>query len=264
MNDCDRLKLFEDLSRIFQIIYYKPLWRKYDLNDPINAASLFLEGYAFERQGRSPAFSPAAVEAINRSRKEKDSVNFPLIVWNNFRDLLNGEGLNRKLNPLYPKYPQYHLEKSCGCIWCTFNSENIINSSKQALETGKTKDAWERLKKIQGVGPKIASLFLRDVATWYDLALPKDDNRWYLQPIDIWVRRIVINLNKKYMNDEEVARWIVINSDKPEQCNQGIWYFGAKIAQAEFRLESCLKDPEKTIEQHIIALKANAQAIFQL
>jgi hypothetical protein len=43
-----------------------------------------------------------------------------------------------------------------------------------------------------------------------------------------------------------------------------MWYFGAKIAQTEFRLEKYLEDPQTAIEQHTIALKANAQAILEL
>ena len=277
MDKKDILRLFEGLSDIFKALYQKPLWQKYNLNDSIGATSLFLEGYAFERQGRSPSFSPAAVEAIKKAEVSKSPEDFPLDVWLNFSKLLNDSGLNRKLNPLCPQFPLYHPSSSCNCIWCVLNGDNIIDISRQALIDGQTKNIWERLKKIQGVGPKIASLFLRDVAIWYGLPhyenencrfLGEDDNRWLLQPVDIWIRRIVVDLNKPNMNketkNEVIAKWIVKSCDEPEFCNQGMWYFGARIAKTEFQLENYLKEPKKTIEEHINSLKANAQTILEL
>lgn len=269
MNNDEIIKLFEGLSDVFNVLFLRPLWQKYQLDDTIDAASLFLEGYAFERQGRSPAFSPAAVESIRRCRKAHISGDFPQAVWENFCDLLENQGLNPKLNPLCPKYPLYHPTNSCNCIWCISNSENIIVSSKNALKVGQTKEAWAKLVKIQGIGPKIASLFLRDVAIRYEneLRLPKDNDRWLLQPIDIWVRRIVMQLDNnidKNARYEELAKWIVSKSERPEYCNQGMWYFGAKIAQTEFRLDSYLEDPQAVINKHIITLQTNAQAILEL
>jgi len=266
------LKQFEDISNIFKTMYLQPLWKKYDLNEPLAATMLFLEGYAFERQGRSPAFSPAAIEAIKMADRIKNPKDFPIIVWDNFRDLLDNKGLNLKLNPLYPQYPLFHPTDTCNCIWCVLKSCNIIETSKNALAEGQTKAIWNQLKRIQGVGPKIASLFLRDVAIYYENELnladknrmPADD-RYLLQPIDIWVHRIVVALNRQDMDEktkyEDVAKWIVDNCSNPECCNQGMWYFGAKIAKTEFMLEKCLADPH-TIERHIMELKASAQAIL--
>jgi hypothetical protein len=43
-----------------------------------------------------------------------------------------------------------------------------------------------------------------------------------------------------------------------------MWYFGAKIAQTEFRLDNYLEDPQATINKHIKTLQTNAQAILEL
>ena len=56
---------------------------------------------------------------------------------------------------------------------------------------------------------------------------------------------------------------VVIMHLKVTYGNQGMWYFGAKIAKTEFMLEKCLANPHATIERHIIELKANAQAILE-
>jgi hypothetical protein len=263
MDNKEIIVLLEGLSNVFKVQYMRPLWKKYNLNDTVDAASLFLEGYAFERQGRSPAFSPAAVASISNCRKAHISEDFPLAAWEHFCGLLNNQGLNPKLNPLF------HHNNSCNCIWCILKLENMILSSKNALQSGQTKEAWKKLVRIRGIGPKIASLFLRDVAIIYeDELLPaKDDDRWLLQPIDIWVRRIVMHLDKSINNKsryEEIAKWIVKESENPEYCNQGMWYFGAKIAQTEFKLDNCLIDPQNTINKHIIELHKKAQSILEM
>ena len=155
MDKKDILRLFEGLSDIFKALSQKPLWQKYNLNDSIGATSLFLEGYAFERQGRSPSFSPAAVEAIKKAEVSKNSEDFPRDVWLNFSNLLNDSGLNRKLNPLCPQFPLYHPSNSCNCIWCVLKRDNIIDISRQALIDGQTKNIWERLKKYKESGLRL-------------------------------------------------------------------------------------------------------------
>lgn len=258
MNDQEMLGFFIEVSKIFRILYQEPLWSKYDLDYHTDAASLFLEGYAFEHQWRNPSFSPAAIEAIKRS---KDSKEFPHDVWENFRGLLNTDKLNLNLNPLY------HREISCkNCIWCVLESENIVQRSQRDLDTSKTRAALERLKEIRGVGDKIASFFLRDVAIWYPSTHIDKEDRWLLQPIDIWVKRTVQYLSRLNMNNEEVAKWIVDNCGQPECCNQGIWYFGARIAGSDYTLRKSILDmnyAKRISEDHIAIFKTlSSRAIF--
>lgn len=70
-------------------------------------------------------------------------------------------------------------------------------------------------------------------------------------------------MNKNTKN-EEIAKWIVKKCNEPEFCNQGMWYFGARIAKTEFRLENYLKNPQTSIEEHINSLKAKAQTVLAL
>lgn len=72
----------------------------------------------------------------------------------------------------------------------------------------RVKEAWERLTSIHGIGSKIASLFLRDVVVWFGLA-PNTADRWYMQPVDVWVRRTVSLLSRSNMSDEDIAKRIV-------------------------------------------------------
>jgi hypothetical protein len=65
------------------------------------------------------------------------------------------------------------------------------------------------------------------------------------------------------MGDEEIAKWIVKTCEdyciNPEQCNQGIWYFGAKVAECDFILQKSLSDvgyARMILKEHLEVLKA--------
>lgn len=132
----------------------------------------------------------------------------------------------------------------------------IIGQIKQRLTNEQIKDMWDNLRQIRGVGPKIASLFLRDFSVYFELSreLIKDKDRWLLQPVDTWIRRAVRSFeNDTKMKDEEVAKWLV-DFDQPELINQGIWYFGSQIARSEYRFCQALKEPsyaKKLFKEHI-------------
>lgn len=267
MTNLDMLKMFEAVSVLFRASYQEPLWGKYcnHLDNSIDAGCIFFGGYAFEHQGRSPSYSPAAIKAIKMSEDNHDS---PQEIWKNFGSFLNNKGLNKDINPLY------HDDNLCNtkemCIWCALGSENIVSVSKEDLDFDKIKAAHDRLKRIRGVGNKIASLFLRDVAVNYNLTPVKD--RWLLQPVDIWVRRIVQSLNEsKEMDNKGIAEWIVVRCKEcninPEQCNQGMWYFAARIAGSDFELERSLQDMRYArilLEDHISDLKTSSLAAIEL
>jgi len=139
------------------------------------------------------------------------------------------------------------------------------------------KVAHDKIKEINGIGSKIASLFLRDVATFYNV-FPSQD-RHLLQPIDIWVRRIVKELGGPVLNpaeqnaetDDAARRWIVGQSSKasidPETVNQGMWYFATQIAGSYYRLQKSIHDAgyaKVIIAQHQHALKRAANAADSL
>ena len=264
------LKLFSDISIVFKAFYQDPYWIKAEesFEDPLEAARFFIGSYAYEHQGRSPSYPPAAEEAIKMSESARDSKDYPLEVWTRFCELLKNKNLARKINPLcHPcKRCQPFLSSACpcSCIWCTLGNENVVIDSKRDLKAGRTKEAWVRLVKIRGIGPKIASLFLRDVAVWFsDEFTPIKDDRWLLQPIDIWVRRVVTSRNPEIKGDKCIAEWIVDNCDKPELCNQGIWYFGSRIASSEFKVDYSLHDinhVKALLRDHIQKLKNTAKA----
>jgi hypothetical protein len=249
-----RLSFFVPISRLFQARFQNPHWDKYPgaEKDEVEAMCLFLGGYAFERQGSNPSYAHAAVTAIEEARIHPGP-HLKQTVWDKFSGFLQGQKLNWKINPLGQRDGE-----GCNCVWCVFDGESLISAAKQSLLNEQAKAIWERLQRIRGVGPKIASLFLRDLAVRYGLAPKKD--RHLLQPVDVWVRRTVQRLaNNNGMGAEEIAEWIVDQCGEPELANQGIWYFGAQIAQSEFRLFNALIDQEYAkvlVEDHLRTLEA--------
>jgi len=276
-----RLQHFADFSAIFQERSIKPLWERYPLreSDTWDSLGLFLEGYAFERQGRRPDYGPAAADAVVQAKSKGErleTTDVPQALWDCFKHYLGNSGLNKANNPLCPKETSYsrknrltHTNKQSAVEFLRSISDdgippNIVLLAKAELERDRLKAVHEKIKEINGIGPKIASLFLRDVSTFYNIFPSKD--RQLLQPIDVWVRRIVKELGGP-ANDQDIGTWIVRESANasvnPETVNQGMWYFATQIAGSYHRLKASIHDlsrAEELFEQHKRALNGGAQA----
>ncbi len=72
MGTYDVLRSFEDISALFKVLYFEPLWRKYNLNDSMDAASLFLEGYAFERRDAALLSRLLQLKLLGNLKEQKD------------------------------------------------------------------------------------------------------------------------------------------------------------------------------------------------
>lgn len=288
-----QLRGFADFSVMFQERFMKPLWDRYPLceSDTWDALGLFLEGYAFERQGRHPDYSPAAVDSIVKAKSMGGGLEKGHVyqVWNYFKLYLGANKLNEPNNPLCPQRTSYVHKR--GCRTTTKKSvlefllhmsaselpPNIIVYAKAGLANDQSKAVYGKIKEINGIGSKIAAFFLRDVATFYNIFPSK--NRHLLQPIDVWVRRVVKELGGPVVNpnvqdskvDETACKWIVNESAtasvNPEAVNQGMWYFATQIAGSYHRLKIAVHDPsyaEELFAQHRQALERAAKAAGSL
>lgn len=256
----------ERLGKIFKVRLLEPLMNQFANleTDAWDALAFFLRGYAFERQGRSPNFAPAAVDAILTLKHDGHTLTDTAIekkVWQIFKDKLREKGLNERNNPLSPQGTLYQLKtKKKGVVHLetrgisavefvqNLENPNLVVWVKQLLATNNVDEAWNRIKNITGVQNKIASLFLRDIALIFQLSPQR--NREFLQPVDIWVRRTVRQIKgDKSLNDSECANWIVEQSldrrRSPEAVNQGIWYLATQIVQSEYSLDKLLKDSKR-------------------
>lgn len=256
--DADWLLVLEEFGAGYELMLMRPLWLRW--GNPTDHAwhsfGLFLEGYAFERAGRSPAYAPAAAAAIRDVSKRRAPGNERKMInaiWTAFSAALGSRGMNRKLCPLYPSWDPDGIglspKPSLLEAWDDTRppSTALVRFACNEAPTG-IGGLHAALATIRGVGPKIASFFLRDCVAFHGLE-PRHD-RALLQPVDTWVRRIGTMLAGSEMPDDELARWIVVNSQmrgvSPERVNMGMWYFGSQIARSVAHLEALLSQPDST------------------
>ena len=223
------------------------------LGDSVRALSEFMGGYAFERQGRSPAYGPMASDVVKRLARrpgfwqDRDS---PKKVWTLFEKTLQQRTRSRsnpKNNPLCFWGYAYKDQRGCSTVKGLSAIEfvqrhlgsyehNIVLWAKCQLDQDQARAAHYALCSINGIGPKIASFFLRDVA-WSLKAYP-DTDRALLQPVDVWVKRATYALDQESEGKE--AEWIVAAAREmdvlPEAINAAMWYFGAVVAGSEYSL----------------------------
>jgi len=114
--------------------------------------------------------------------------------------------------------------------------KNIVKYSISKIKKGVLKNHFYELqpKKIISIGPKITSLYLRDLVCMYSLEkfISKED-LIFLQPIDTWVRKVAFKvgiIDDIKSSDEEVRRKIVETCRNLDistiKFNQGAWYIG--------------------------------------
>lgn len=246
------LQLFQDVSCFYRQMLMLPLWNKYPnyQNRIVDSLAIFLEGYAFERQGRRPDYFHAAVDSLNRCNNNLTAN----CVWNNFKQLLNNQRLNHRNNPLYPSNDPDNIQNinnKLSVVEVILNIQNQVSLSchiyNLITQNNNITQSFNFLKTIRGIGNKIASFYLRDLVVVLNLNLNHVQNRHLLQPIDIWVERTVRYLaGNQNINKTQVANWIVNNSLQyhlnPEYINMGIWFYCALIANSEYRLNQSLRN----------------------
>lgn len=117
-----------------------------------------------------------------------------------------------------------------------FDDHNIATYCSSAIKQGQAKVIFDELRSIYGIGPKLASLFLRDICFVYKLELTDKEQLICLQPVDTWVRQVAIELGIPMCMQEtheiEVVEPIVSyclqNRISPLLFNAGAWYVGAR------------------------------------
>ncbi len=256
---------------IYQPHYLAPTLARFPEieTDWLEALKFFLYGYAFERQGRSPAYAPLAVEAIRvtigENRPEKPTRELTKAVWEKFCDLGNYhprptkprkpkhgkqpkpadpyEGANKKNNPLYQSTGKQDVITFCSSL--VAHRYNIFVFAKSGIQA-QIRETHSKLCEIRGVGEKIASFFLRDVALQSDNRIA-DSDRELLQPVDIWVRRTARLLSQNSITEESDAMCAqeMVRLSHEAQCsdlllNAGSWYFGSQVAGTLRDLQTAL------------------------
>ncbi len=202
--------------------------------------------YAFGGRAGSPkSYWIAALHAVDRAWTE-DKKAAASAIWQEFQRWIPKK-TNAKRNPLCPtgggKEPAVSV----------FDFVELY----QMLRAGQASEAFKRLRQIRGVGPKIASFYLRDVVEFHNLYDPSWGNLIlsFLQPVDIWVRATIRFLGIAGSRpDPEVTAafggdatgiWNVCRTCKefdinPLRFNMGAWLFGSDVAGTVLYLEELL------------------------
>lgn len=113
-------------------------------------------------------------------------------------------------------------------------SLNVVDCSIQKIRSGEIGKHYDELQRgIVQVGPKIAAFYPRDIVSLYQLEnLVNEGFTFCLQPIDVWVRKLVkkIGMAGDQASDDEVREAIIALCREyrvsPVQFNQGAWYLG--------------------------------------
>jgi hypothetical protein len=237
------MAFFGRMGGVYCRTILQPTWEEYGAcKEPWQAMAFFLNGYAFERQGRNPSYAPAAVDAIKGNSDLLHgnlSGQVEMDLWADYKLRLGGKDLNEKVCPLDPTG-----SKSVFARLRERNENNMVTLTSR-LMVSDINDAHEFIKSIRGSGPKIASFFLRDIKDISSMRSIDPAKRYLLQPIDTWIWRTVKILQgtQDYpplsgADDKEkkaVAQFIVNASDDPERVNMGMWYFSARVCGSGYR-----------------------------
>lgn len=232
--------------------------------DPWASLRFVLLGYAFERQGKSYDYAPAAGDTIDEFYGKRFDAHTAQRVWDAFARKLHNTSLNHANNPLCPKGTRYQRRyrgmistaevKSLSIIELVatvLGGQPIVSWVRDKIVRGETKAAHRTLRRINGVSNKIASLLLRDVATLHHLGAVHQPE--LLQPIDTWTRFVAKQVAANdLMSDSQCAAFLIENTTEPERANQGIWYFCSQIAESSrYRVRCCVTNLQ--LMDHLIA-----------
>jgi len=117
------------------------------------------------------------------------------------------------------------------------HQKNIVQHLVDRVKGKEIPGAHRELESVWSIGPKIASLILRDIVYIYDLEKHIEDKETYqyLQPVDTWVhqlaKRLKIidpNIDKPYDHEpRDITGKCLSDGVNPIHFNQGAWYLGS-------------------------------------
>lgn len=218
------------------------------------------------KQGSLRIYSQAAEDVVQvcKARRRRVGDEDAQAAWVQFTQLLSGRAaLNAKNNPMASQGFAAKLSViELGRHAVEVHGCSIIAHIRSELKEGRTSSVHKWLKTVNGVGDKIASFLLRDVELAYQLHAAVD--RHLLQPIDVWVQRCTsLCLGERGNVARAIVEASALEGVSDTRVNAGMWYFGARVAQTEYRLHQALEDRGRfwrMIDEHVTILKSSAGA----
>lgn len=244
-------KVLEFSSRFREEHLLKDFKQKYPKfkTDPVEGVKGFL-AYPFEaRLGGFKKWGEISNKVIDEIADTPPIWDHPKEAWNSFRkvnrEMNSTKGDNPSHNPLNPgagdKISAIQLMSELG-EW----DNNIFEFASDRIKNNRIEVVYKEVKRIRGVGDKIARLFCRDVVTLYSLEEYVAGNyRKYCQPVDRWVERVTKMISgQKDLSKPEVRSWIVSKLDEDHiKYNEGAWYLGYHLPDKNRLLQILLEDP---------------------
>ena len=222
----------------------KRIRNKNDYLESPKSALFFVLYYSFY-QGRRDEISSRFEE---RAKTALDSFlgNNNILLYSSPR-ITDKDNLRTKYKGLYDSLKQNKVNKEGDRLmvislvnFIQFNNEkNILYFLIEHIKSKKIAEAYRTLDGIWSIGPKIASLILRDVVYIYELEnyLLDREDYYFLQPIDTWVHNLsksisLVNKDKIYRVEEKDVTDKCFELDvNPIHYNQGAWYIGSNSLQ---------------------------------
>jgi len=239
-------KLLTKISTVYQNYFLSDNIFRTQFENGYKALICFLDNYAYERQGAPKAYPKIAIKCISNKYKKGENWIIPTEtdvknLWEDYRNIAisdfnmlskNSEEakVNKRNNP---------MNKNGGVI-NKLNSLKIPNIAvyvRDLLCDSNIAKAYKFLINIRGVGEKISSFYLRDIA--YLSNLEENDIKedlYLLQPIDTWLEQTLkVLFNNEFPNSlQDKQKKIVKLCEESEvssiSFNQGAWVLGSQIA----------------------------------
>ncbi len=207
--------------------------------------------YAFSRRGKEKVqLSELALTSLSRVTSDSDFLEFltradatPLL--DEYEASCEEHGRRTALNPygeVVAGLAELAQEAFFDC-----GAESIPVWIEECVRTtSRVEQVFVRLVSVRGIGPKVASLLLRDIVYLFDLEERIDPvDRLYVQPIDKWIRllapRIICEPDVDLMADWVLAgkfsKYCRRAGVSPARANMGSSYLGFKLARAPENLD---------------------------
>jgi len=263
-----KAKLIAKASFIYQNLFLEGKKYPEQFENGYAALIRFISSYAYERQGSAAAYPRIAEKSINGIFNKKTwnvpSVSDAKRAWKLYRKIAKRDYNNLKLNEL--RNP-LNSDNSILQNLAAKKVSNIASYTRDLIKSGNTKDAYNFLSNIRGIGGKIASFYLRDIC--YFAEIPEKDIKdiYLLQPIDTWLNQVVDILSPGTgLSPMEKQQFIVgLCGDEISgiEFNQGAWVLGSQIAGDYDTFKSVISDTKK-LKEKIQSLIQNEERIIQV
>jgi hypothetical protein len=211
------------------------------------ALEVFFADYAFERAGAPRIWPSIAREIVSRFPAKKSLRSLPEWAWNEFEMCVTKP--NPTSNPLNSRGGKEPATRFIANLNADRN--NLISWAARLTSNGDATLAYRKLQTLQGIGPKIAALFLRDVVTSYGIRESALDDRRCILPVDTWVRRGMATIvgNEDLMKETRdpttqvlAIEWADAHGIRVAALDAGLWVLGARLARSLPVLASALEN----------------------